>query len=134
MKWLLDTDICSFAVMGEPRVFSRLDSLDRDEWAVSSLVYAELHFGLVKGQLLPRSVEALTKFLRAAPVIPFDQDAAKEAAIVRWELEKHGKPSGAIDQLIAGHARSLGAVLVTANTKHFEHIAGLRVENWRIDS
>ncbi len=130
MRWLLDTDTCSFAVMGEPSVFTRLDSLDRDAWAISSLVYAELFYGLKKGQLAKRSALALTKFLRAAPVVSFDQAAAKEAAAVRSELEKIGKPSGAIDQLLAGHARALGAIFVTSNTTHFERVPGLRLESW----
>ena len=131
MRWLLDADTCSFAVMGDQQVFSRLDALDRDAWAISSLVYAELHFGLAKGQLQERSARALEKFLRAAPVIPFDTHAAREAAIVRAELEQLGTPSGVIDQLIAGQARYLGATLVTSNTKHFEKVPGLRLENWR---
>lgn len=131
MRWLLDTDTCSFAVMGDEAVFSRLDSLDRDSWAISSLVCAELHFGLAKGQLKERSIAALEKFLRAAPVVDFDASAAQEAAQVRAELERVGKPAGGIDQLIAGHARALGATLVTSNLRHFENVPGLRVESWR---
>lgn len=134
MRWLLDTETCSFAVMGEPSVFARLDSLDRDSWAISSLVYAELHYGLDKGRLSARSAEALKKFLRAAAVVPFDQAAAREAAGIRHHLEKLGKPAGAIDQLLAGHARALGATFVACNTKHFENVPGLRLENWRAES
>jgi tRNA(fMet)-specific endonuclease VapC len=117
--------------MGDERVFRKLDSLDRDAWAISSVVYAELHYGLAKGQLFERTATALEKFLFAAPVVSFDSHAAREAACVRAELEKLGKPSGAIDPLIAGHARYLGATLVTSNTKHFENVPGLRLENWR---
>lgn len=131
MKWLLDTDTCSWAVRGDDRVFSKLDSLDRDSWAISSLVYAELHCGLAKGQLQERTSRALGKFLMAAPVVDFDRQAARAAAVVRVELERSGKPAGAIDQLIAGQARALGAILVTSNVKHFENVLGLRVENWR---
>jgi tRNA(fMet)-specific endonuclease VapC len=134
MRYVLDTDICSFAIMGNREVFTRLDDLDRDDWAISSLVYAELHYGLVKGHLQPRSEKALQKFLSAAPVVAFDADAAKEAASVRRELELQGKPSGAIDQLLAGQARMLNATFVTANTKHFDRVPGLRVENWTVDS
>jgi len=128
--FLLDTSICSYAIMGHPHVFSRLDALDRDSWVISSLVVAELEFGLEKGQLTPRSHEALSKFLGSAAVVPFDLAAAQEAATVRWELEALGKPSGAVDQMIAGHARVLGATLVSANTKHFRHVPGLSLENW----
>lgn len=129
--FLIDTDICSEAVMGNPRVLERLGSLDRDAWAISSLVYAELQFGLEKGKLSTRSHTALEKFLLAAPMVPFDRGAAREAAVVRFELEVQGRPSGAVDQFIAGHARHLRATLVTGNTAHFERVAGLVLENWR---
>jgi tRNA(fMet)-specific endonuclease VapC len=128
--FLLDTDICSEAVMGNPRVLSRVRDCDPDSWAISALVYAELQFGLEKGQLITRSREALEKFLHFAPMVPFDGDAARQAAIVRAELERVGRPSGQVDYFIAGHARSLGATLVTGNTRHFEAIGGLRLENW----
>jgi tRNA(fMet)-specific endonuclease VapC len=128
--YLLDTSTCSYAVMGHPGVFTRLDSLDRDLWVISSLVYAELQFGLEKAKLRPRSREALAKFLASAAVVSFDRAAALEAARVRAELEALGTPAGAIDQLIAGHARALGAILVSANTRHFLQIPGLALENW----
>jgi tRNA(fMet)-specific endonuclease VapC len=129
--FLLDTDICSEAVMGNERVLERLGALDRDAWAISSLVYAELQFGLKKGRLTPRSHSALEKFLLAAPLAPFDRGAANEAAMVRFELEEQGRPSGAVDQMIAGHARHLRATLVTGNTAHFRNVQGLALENWR---
>jgi predicted nucleic acid-binding protein len=50
---------------------------------------------------------------------------------VRFELEEEGRPSGAVDQMIAGHARYLHAILVTGNTAHFRNVQGLVLENWR---
>ena len=129
--FLLDTDMCSEAVMGNPSVLERLGALDRDSWAISSLVYAELQFGVEKGKLTPRSHMALDKFLLAAPLVPFDRGAAREAARVRFELEEEGRPSGAVDQMIAGHARYLRATLVTGNTANFRNVQGLVLENWR---
>jgi predicted nucleic acid-binding protein len=51
--------------------------------------------------------------------------------MVRFELEEQGRPSGAVDQMIAGHARRLRATLVTGNTAHFRNVQGLALENWR---
>ena len=128
--YLLDTDTCSELVMGNAEVFSRVDDLDRDAWCISSLVYTELQYGLERGKLLPRSRDSLQKFLRSAPCVSFGSQAAAEAAMVRAELERLGRPSGQMDYLIAGHARSLGLTLVTGNTRHFEPVGGIRVENW----
>ena len=127
---MLDTDTCSELVMGDTQLFSRIDSLDRDSWCISSLVFAELQFGLEKGKLNPRSRDSLKKFLGSAPCVAFDRAAAREGAMVRGELEKLGRPANQMDYLIAGHARSLGSTLVTGNTRHFENVGGLRVENW----
>jgi tRNA(fMet)-specific endonuclease VapC len=127
---MLDTDTCSELVMGDTQLFSRLDNLDRDSWCISSLVFSELQFGLEKGKLNPRSRDSLQKFLGSAPCVTFDCAAAREGAMVRGELERLGRPASQMDYLIAGHARSLGSTLVTGNTRHFENVGGLRVENW----
>lgn len=130
MKYLLDTNVCTQAVMGEPSVFNRLERLELEDWAISSIVFAELQFGLEKGQLRPTSAEGLERFLAFAPVANFDRSAAAKAAWVRAELERLGKPAGAIDQLIAGQALDLGVTLVTRNTRHFKDVPELKLESW----
>jgi tRNA(fMet)-specific endonuclease VapC len=130
VKYLLDTNICSAAVMGQPIVVSMLEGLNSDDWAISSLVFAELQFGLEKGALRADSANALQLFLDFVPVAKFDREAAARAAWVRAELERQGRPAGAVDELIAGHSLALGATLVTNNTRHFEQVPGLRLESW----
>ena len=130
LTYLLDTDTCSFAITRRPEVFARLEGLDRGSWAISSLVFAELAFGIVKGAMSPRSHTALEKFLQGAQVAPFDTEAARRAAEIRVYQQKQGRSSGAIDQLIAGHALSLNLTLVTGNTKHFDDIPGLVIDSW----
>jgi tRNA(fMet)-specific endonuclease VapC len=56
--------------------------------------------------------------------------AAVEYGKIRTSLEKKGLPIGSLDMLIAAHAKSIGAVLVTNNMKEFEHVTDLNVENW----
>lgn len=65
-----------------------------------------------------------------APVVAFDDRAAREAAGVRHELAAVGRPAGAVDTLIAGHARSLQLTLVTGNTREFDAVSGLALEDW----
>ena len=71
------------------------------------------------------------QFLAAIHVLPFDRAAGDEAARLRHELESAGNKVGAYDVLIAGHALAAGLTLVTANTREFSRIAGLRLEDWR---
>jgi tRNA(fMet)-specific endonuclease VapC len=72
----------------------------------------------------------LQAFLDLSLVVPFGSEAARAAANVTASLKKQGKPSGLADELIAGHAISLGMTLVTNNAKHYEGIPGLKIENW----
>jgi tRNA(fMet)-specific endonuclease VapC len=90
----------------------------------------ELHFGLHSLPAASPKRSLIVSFLAHVPVFEFDTMAAEKSAIVRHCLKSSGKPIGAYDPLIAGHALALGAVLVTANTKHFQHIKGLEVANW----
>ena len=69
-------------------------------------------------------------FLSSIAVVPFDADAAREYGLIRADLKKKGTLIGANDLLIAAHARALGVTLVTNNTREFERVEGLMVENW----
>ena len=69
-------------------------------------------------------------FIAAAQVLDFGQVQAKRAAEIEIQLKNGGKASGVVDSLIAAHAVSLGLTLVTNNTKHFENVPGLKLENW----
>jgi tRNA(fMet)-specific endonuclease VapC len=63
-------------------------------------------------------------------VLPFDELAATHFGQLRANLAKIGKPIGPYDQMIAGHARSRGLILVTSNTSEFKRVPGLRIDNW----
>ena len=69
-------------------------------------------------------------FLENVEVLPFDPPAAREAGEIRAHLTEAGTLIGAYDLLIAGHARSLGAMLVTNNVREFSRVRDLRLENW----
>jgi tRNA(fMet)-specific endonuclease VapC len=63
-------------------------------------------------------------------VLPFDTLAAREAGKLRQQLRERGTPIGDMDMLIAAHALSVNAVVVTNNVKEFARVPGLKVENW----
>ena len=68
--------------------------------------------------------------LRLDGILPWDVAAVDHTALIRRELADLGTPIGANDTAIAGHARSLGLILVTNNTREFSRVAGLRLEDW----
>ena len=128
--WMLDTDTCSYLLREHPQhVLARLDAVARDEVAISTVVSAELRYGAarVKSRKLAATIE---RWLALFVIVPWNDEAAQVYARIRAAVEAKGKPIGNLDLLIAAHALSRGATLVTNNTRHFSQVPGLRIENW----
>ena len=126
---MLDTNIVVFYFKGMPSVVARILAMEGPELAIPSVVAYELEYGTLKAKG-PRRKEILTRLLKDSVQVPFDREAAHQAARIRIELEKHGSVIGPMDLLIAGTALSRGAVLVTNNTKEFSRVKGLRLADW----
>ncbi len=124
---LLDTNICIYIINARPpSVLAKFRQHPLGEIGVCSVVAAELAYGVAKSRST-RNQQALQMFLAPLAVLPFDDKAAMAYGTLRAELERQGTPIGALDMLIAAHAISLGAQLVTNNLREFERVPGLRV-------
>lgn len=134
MKYMLDTNICIYAIKHKPEtVIKNFLSRDPEEICVSVVTYAELMHGVEKSMAIEKNRIALSLFLSPITVLDFHALAAEEYGKIRAELERQGRPIGPMDMLIAGHAKSEGLVLVTNNTKEFRRVEGLMVEDWTRD-
>ena len=131
MKYLLDTNIIAYIINERPpEVISKFLSLSKDEIFISSIVVAELWYGVAKSHKKEQNKIALEEFLAPLTIVDFDFTAAKFYGLIRADLEAKGLIIGSNDILIASHALSLGLILVTNNTKEFERVNGLKLENW----
>jgi tRNA(fMet)-specific endonuclease VapC len=131
MHYLLDTNICIYLIKKHPsEVLERFRQHSPQDVAISTITLFELRYGIEKSQYRQRSKGALAKFLLPLNLINLDSSSAIEAAGIRAQLEKKGMPIGPYDLLIAGLAKSHGMTLVTNNTKEFERVVDLRLENW----
>ena len=131
MKYMLDTNICIYTIKHKPpEVIKNFLRHNPDEMCISSITYAELIHGVEKSQAVERNRMAITLFLSAITILPFNQYAAEEYGKVRAELERKGTPIGPMDMLIAGHARAEELVLVTNNTREFFRVENLEAEDW----
>ena len=131
MRYLLDTNICIYLIKKRPlEVIERFRQHPPRDVAISTITLFELQYGIEKSKYRQRSENALTKFLLPLNLIKFDHSSAVEAAAIRAKLEKKGMVIDPYDMLIAGLAKSLDMILVTNNTKEFESIVGLNLENW----
>ncbi len=127
--YLLDTDIAIFAIRGNKTVLQRLANLLSGQWAISTITAFEIQKGL-EAHPNTRSSAKAQLFLANVEPLMFDVGAAAQAAKVFNALKQTGRPIGTTDELIAGHALSLRATLVTNNLKHFQRVPGLKVEGW----
>ncbi len=127
---MLDTNIVSDLVRNpQGPVLRHIVRVGSDAICVSIITAAELRYGCArKGS--PKLLASVEAILGSVQVLAFDVPADADYGGIRAELEAAGKPIGPNDLLIAAHAYSLGAVLVTANTGEFNRIRGLQVENW----
>ena len=131
MKAMLDTNICIYIIKRRPQsVLDRFSAFPVGDIGISSITRAELEYGAAKSAQPRRNREALEEFVSPLDLAPFDRDAAEAYSRIRAALERKGLPIGAMDMLIAAHALSLGANLVTNNETEFRRVSGLRVENW----
>ena len=126
---MLDTNIVIYTMKNKPALvraaFKKYDS----RMCISSITYMELVYGAERSSNPERNLMSLEGFVARMDVLPLGDSAAGHAGQIRAELAKLGMPIGPYDQLIAGHARSLGLVLVTNDEKEFSRVAGLRLVN-----
>lgn len=131
IHYLLDTNICIYIIKRKQEsVFARFRELQPGTVGISSITMAEMQYGIEKSSKPDQNQKALHQFLLPLEIMGFDSLAAVEYGKIRASLEKNGMPIGSLDMLIAAHAKSLGAVLVTNNMKEFERVTDLNVENW----
>lgn len=131
MKYMLDTNICIYAIKHKPeQVFLHLQEHDPADICISAVTYAELVHGVEKSKAVEKNRIALTLLLANIEIMDFDSLAAESYGKIRADLEKAGTPIGPLDMMIAGHAKSRGYIVVTNNTKAFARVNGLKIENW----
>lgn len=131
LNYLLDTDACIALLRNQDLALKmKIEHLDALSIGISSIVVSELVTGVLKSRAPDQNRERLEQFLECFSILPYDQEAAWHYGAIRAHLEKAGTPIGPLDMLIAAHARSLGAPLLTHNTKEFQRVPQLKCEAW----
>ena len=131
MLYMLDTNMCSYIIRDNPKgVFKKLKEIEQKHAiALSSIVVSELLYG-AKKRGSAKLIKVVSLFIDQFVIYDYDKASAHEYAKIRTTLEKKGQIIGVHDMLISAHALSLGATVVTNNTKEFERVDGLGIENW----
>ena len=130
LKYMLDTNIIIYIIKNKPEKVRKTFKIHYGQICISAVTLMELIYGAEKSANPERNLRDIEGLSARLDVLPYDDDAATHTGQLRAELAKAGRPIGPYDQMIAGHARSLGLILITNNIREFKRVPGLRVENW----
>jgi len=127
---MLDTNIVIYTIKNRPQKVREAFKQHDGQMAISAVTMGELIFGAERSTQVERNLSDIEGLAARLEVMPFDHHAAEHFGQLRAELYREGCPIGPYDMMIAGHARAKGLILVTNNTREFERVPGLRIENW----
>jgi tRNA(fMet)-specific endonuclease VapC len=129
--YLLDTNICIYAINKKPElVLKKIKDKIRKGIYISTLTIAELEYGVENSSKIEVNRIALIKFLSIFNTLSFDDLDATHYGRLKSRLKRTGFVIGPIDMLLAAQTLSKDLILVTNNTKEFERVEGLKIENW----
>jgi len=129
--YMLDTNICIYVLKKHSNKLRHKFKAIKDI-CISSVTYGELCFGIENGNnnLKEERWRQLDIFTQRLLIDSWNENAARHYGSIRAQLKKEDTPIGNNDLLIAAHARSINAVLVTNNVREFNRVPNLTVENW----
>ena len=129
VRYLLDTNIASYAIKGSVSVRQRLQKSAPTEVAISGITEAELRFGVLRLPAAKRLAFVVDEFLRFIDILPWDSAAAQEYAQLRASIEQEGRPMGNMDLMIAAQSLALELTLVSSD-RVFRRVKDLNLEDW----
>lgn len=130
LKYMLDTDIVIYTIKNRPSKVKQAFVAHIGQLCISTVSLMELIYGAERSAAPERNLRDVEGFAARLEVLDYDAGAATHSGQVRAELARVGEPIGPFDQMIAGHARSQGLILVSNNEREFKRVPGLRTENW----
>jgi tRNA(fMet)-specific endonuclease VapC len=135
LTYLLDSNVCIRLINNSsPAVTNRLASQQPEDILISTITQLELYYGAYRSVQKERNLEILQLFFSQFIIIFLDPEAARIAGRIRAELAASGKPIGPYDVQIAAIAMANNLILVTHNTKEFNRLNGLQIEDWEEES
>ena len=130
LKYLLDTNIVIYTIKNRPTEVREAFRQHNGQICISTVTYMELVYGAERSANPDQNLRVLEGFAARIDTLSYDIGAATHTGQICAELAAAGTPIGPYDQMIAGHARSRGLIVVTNNVQEFARVEGLRVENW----
>ena len=131
MTYMMDTNTCIFLMKNFTNVVLQFKEKRSKGISISSITASELYFGVHNSKTPQDLAVLLANFLIGVPILDYSATAGDSYGKIRAELKRKNQLIGELDMLIAAHAKSLSLILVTNNTREFERVSGLSIEDWR---
>lgn len=133
MKDVLDTNVVSLLMKGDPTAIKRLKGVSRADVCMPQPVVAEIAYGIQRRSRSKRKDALSSRFeLLKSEIqrVSWSDDISEAFGGIKSGLERKGERIEDFDAAVAAHALALECVLVTANLKHMTRVPGLEVEDW----
>jgi tRNA(fMet)-specific endonuclease VapC len=134
VSYLLDTDTCIYWLRNRQSVRERVREVGWNQISICVITVAELYYGAYNSNRVTENLARAEFFIQNLPVLPLNDTALRRFGELKAELRRIGQPIADFDLLIASVALAAGYILVTNNTRHYERITGLQLENWTIQT
>jgi tRNA(fMet)-specific endonuclease VapC len=134
VSYLLDTDTCIYWLRNRQSVRERVREIGWNQISICVITVAELYYGAYNSNRVTENLARAEFFIQNLPVLPLNDTALRRFGELKAELRRIGQPIADFDLLIASVALAASYILVTNNTRHYERITGLQLENWTIQT
>ena len=132
MTYLLDTDTCIYWLRNRQPVREKVKQGGWNQISICVITAAELYYGAYNSSRVAENLARAAQFIQQLPVVPLNDNALRRFGELKAELRRIGQPIADFDLLIASVALAEGYILVTNNTRHYDRITGLQLENWTL--
>jgi tRNA(fMet)-specific endonuclease VapC len=130
VSYIIDTDILIYFLKGHEKIVKRMSTLPNDMVCTTIINQAELLFGAYNSTREKQNLKIVERFLENFTIFPFCEKAAHYFGRQKTFLKSIGTPIADMDLMIASIALQHKMILVTNNTKHFNKIKELKLDNW----
>ena len=131
MAYLIDTDILIYLIKGNHSIDRRIQETESIPKAISVITFGELLFGAKRSVQKEKNIAIVYRLSEVFPIIEINRSTIETFTEIKATLEKNGERIEDFDLLIAATALSMNYTLVTNNTKHYQRIDGIKLENWK---
>jgi tRNA(fMet)-specific endonuclease VapC len=132
VTYLLDTDICIYWLRDRYSVREKVRQIGWNEISICVITAAELYYGAYNSSRIAENLGRAEFFVQQLPVLPLTDNTLRRFGELKAQFRRIGQPIADFDLMIASVALTEGKILVTNNTRHYDRITGLQLENWTL--